>query len=160
MALNDDQKRRLAVGGTTAIPSPFPSSGTISYEDKDAAEKVVKVTQEKTASHANVWLINLADVNAIQVEVKDENGNLLDPGWHVGATAIAAAIDKSIDDKETLTGIAYVPGPTAVLLRLEHGLSAGVSAEVAQIAGTLLPADRATDEEFGPQCWPRCPPKC
>ena len=148
MPLDKDQKNRLALGGTTGLPSPFPTIGTVRMEKDPSpdANTLVHVTDAKSPSAANVWSIRAGDIAAFEekskVLAKDKKVK-----WHIGVKNVL----KALKDGKKKKGIVYVSEETQVLLRLEHGLSAIDSVDVASEAGAV-PSDRTTDEKFGIQC--------
>lgn len=150
MPLNRDQLTRLSLGGTTALPVTI---GRIELEteptDPNASptgEELVMITEEKKPGDANVWLVHLKDIAALEIPQKDSKGNPSEPERKIG---IAEVFAKLKEPPKYVTGTAYVNEVAGVLLRLEYGTTAGDSVQIAEMSGT---------DGFGVTCHPRNPP--
>ncbi len=147
MPLNEQQKIRMAVGGTTGLPAPFPTIGTISLEEPTGAatgESLVRITFSQSANKAVIWSVRAADISAIEqretLQKQDADGNPIVSDWHVGTAEVLAALS---DEDKPISGFAYVREDKQVLLTLEFGLTANDSVGVA--LRRAIPADGDID---------------
>jgi hypothetical protein len=143
----------MSLGGTTGLPSPYPTIGIVVLDrvkGKPDADTLVHVTNPRSRNQAHVWSVRVGDVKAFEEKKKigaDETKKKHKPKWHVGLDEVL----KALKDGKKRKGIVYVREEAQVLLKLEYGLSAIDSVDVASEAGAVL-ADRTTDEKFGIRC--------
>lgn len=133
----------MALGGTTALPAPYPTIGVIRLDSAGTAtaDSLVTITFSQSPDKAVIWSLKAGDITAIEERETllghDADGKLINPDWHVGSVKVLEALSAD----ESVLGIAYVREETQVLLRLEYGLSAVDSVGVALSRGTQRDGD-------------------
>lgn len=149
----------LAIGGTVAIPSPFPASGRLYVVSKiDSQGELacfVKVVQIVNETEFRTWFFKLNDVRAIKCRA-DENDSAASHGpWlFKSRDELKQMLDQKLparngDDAHEVEfllasqAIAYVPEATPVITRHEYAMTAAESVEDACVA-------------FCPVCPPPC----
>ena len=142
MPLNDDQVRRMKLGGTQLLPAPLPGPATIRFEDE--AKKLVEIHCERSDSQAVIWLVDLQNINVVK-KIDDCDPDDIKESWLVGDE-----IGEALKGNQSLRGLGYVKESAQVLLRMEHGTSAEDSIRI--VAAGLLVEDREADEDFEIKC--------
>ena len=154
MPLDDQQQIRMALGGTTGLPAPYPTVGSIRLDDASggaSGDSLVLIGFSQSPDKAVIWSVRASDITAIEaretIQKHDADGHPIVPDWHVGEAKVLAALSAGLP----ISGIAYVREETQVLLRLEYGLNAIDSVGVALNRGV------PTDGDISVSCRPHCP---
>ncbi len=146
MDFSQNQQTAMLLAGTVALPSPFPSSGSLSVVVVPEAgdfEVFIKIVQIVSPRRIITRIVRLADIRA----VKAPPPKVLSGGPETWPLLGAAAVRRHVDkiEKDLLekvkrsnmpeasdwlpVAIVYVPESAPVLHRDEVGVTAAVSAE-------------------------------
>lgn len=147
MPLQPYEWTAMNLGGTVALPAPYPATGSVSLLTTfDGGDLVflVKIVQIVSARRIITRFIRYSDLRAVQAPGQDQAGTGPESWPILTVSQVGSSIESAISDLSNGTvtevlwypqAIVYVPEAAPVLHRNEVGVTAAVSCEEVCFAG-------------------------